>query len=61
MKALNKDDALLMIVGNKSDMHDQRQVSFKEAQKYALKKSLLYFETSAKTDQNIKALFNELA
>ena len=60
-RALREDDVLLILAGNKTDMHDRRQVSYEEGQKYAHKMNLLYFETSAKTGQNIKILFNELA
>ena len=60
-KAIREDDVLLILVGNKSDMDQQRQVTYEQGKEYAEKMNLLYFETSAKSGLNIKTLFNELA
>ena len=47
-KAIREDDVLLILVGNKSDMDQQRQVTYEQGKEYAEKMNLLYFETSAK-------------
>ena len=60
-RALREDDVLLILVGNKLDLEDRRQVTTEEAQAYADKMNLMFFETSSKTGHNIKHLFNELA
>ena len=49
----------IIIVGNKSDI-DKREISYEEAYNYANENKLKYFETSAKSGNNIKELFNEL-
>ena len=60
-RALRDDEVLLVLVGNKADLADRRQVSTEEGQEYANQKNLMFFETSAKTGANIKTLFNEMA
>jgi small GTP-binding protein len=63
VKELRKgeDDLIIALVGNKTDMDDQRVVSQAEAESYSLEEGLLYWETSAKTGHNIEKLFNDLA
>ena len=58
---LRDDDVILILVGNKSDLEERRQVSAEEGQAYADKMNLMYFETSSKTGSNIKGMFNEVA
>ena len=40
-----------MLVGNKTDLEDQREVSTEEAQEFARENNLLFLEVSAKSHQ----------
>ncbi len=51
----------IVLVGNKSDMENSRKVSKKEAEEKAKSWDSLYFETSAKDNQNCKTPFIECA
>jgi small GTP-binding protein len=55
------DRARLVIVGNKSDLHDQRQVSFEEGKAFADTAGVPFIETSAKTSANVEAAVLSLA
>ena len=44
-------------MGNKSDLAEERKVTFEEAKEYADKHDLPYIETSAKEGININELF----
>jgi hypothetical protein len=50
----------MMLVGNKTDLKDMREVSTDEAKKFAQKNKLLYIETSALDGNNIKEAFDLL-
>ena len=50
-----------MLVGNKIDMAEKRQVSTEEGQALAKELDVLFIETSAKAGINIKQLFKNLA
>lgn len=50
----------LILVGNKNDLVDQRQVTTEEAVALAKKFSAAYIETSAKTGENVTAAFYDL-
>lgn len=52
---------ILYLVGNKADLVDLRKVTVEEAQERADKIGATYFETSAKTGQNIDELFVSIA
>ena len=54
----NSDEFTKMIlVGNKCDIQDQRQVNKAEGEEYAKKKSIKFFEVSAKEGTNVNEVF----
>jgi small GTP-binding protein len=55
------EDVIIVIVGNKTDLSDKRQVSTEEAEKRANDLGCIFIETSAKTGHNVKALFTRIA
>jgi GTPase SAR1 family protein len=54
-------DAILVIVGNKSDLYENEQVSDKEGQKFADEKNAIFKRTSALSNRNIDSLFKDIA
>ncbi|XP_072519384.1 ras-related protein Rab-41 isoform X4 [Salminus brasiliensis] len=54
-------DVIIMLVGNKTDLADKRQVSVEAAEKKARELSVMYIETSAKAGYNVKQLFRRVA
>ena len=53
--------ASIILVGNKSDLSENRQVSNSEATEYAKSMNLKYIETSAKTGDNVRTAFIQSA
>ena len=47
----------MVLIGNKIDLEDNRQVSYEEGSVFAEKNGMLFFETSAKTGKNIEEIF----
>ncbi|XP_051944974.1 ras-related protein Rab-41 isoform X1 [Xyrauchen texanus] len=54
-------DVIIMLVGNKTDLADKRQISVEAAEKKARELNVLYIETSAKAGYNVKQLFRRVA
>ncbi|MFX0169582.1 MAG: GTP-binding protein [Candidatus Hodarchaeota archaeon] len=50
-----------ILIGNKSDLSDQRMVSREEAEDFAAQTGLAYLETSAKLDENVGDAFRQIA
>jgi len=64
IKAERGNDVVIMLVGNKTDLHGKRQVSVEEGEAKAKQlggESIMFIETSAKGGFNVKALFRKLA
>ena len=54
-------DIVTLIVGNKLDLEDQREVSTELAGSYAREIGALFIETSSKTDRNVSKAFISLS
>ena len=52
-----KENVFKFLVGNKSDLAEERKVTYEEAKEYADEHDLPYIETSAKEGININELF----
>ena len=57
----NFNNPSLVLFGNKADLTEKRQITSEEAKKYAEENGLIYFETSAKTNQGINEGFAYIA
>lgn len=55
------NDVIIVLVGNKTDLSERRQVSAEEGEDKASKENIMFIESSAKAGFNIKALFRKLA
>ena len=55
------NDVIIVLVGNKTDLTDRRQVSVEEGEDKAQKEGIMFIESSAKAGFNIKSLFRKLA
>ena len=51
------ENIVLLLVGNKSDLEDRREVSFEEAQEFAEQRGMAFIETSALDSSNVDLAF----
>jgi small GTP-binding protein len=61
LRAQGMPNVVIALAASKSDLEDRREVTTQEGQMYARQNELAYFETSAKTTQNVARVFVELA
>ncbi|CAK5028559.1 unnamed protein product [Meloidogyne enterolobii] len=54
-------DVIIMLVGNKTDLTEKRQVSTEEGEQKAKELNVMFIETSAKAGYNVKHLFRRIA
>ena len=59
-KYSTKEDVVKMVVGNKVDLQEEREVSNEEALAFAKEKQTLYVESSAKNGTGVQQCFEEL-
>jgi len=55
------NDVIIVLVGNKADLSDRRQVTLEEATAKSTELNILFMETSAKAGHNVKSLFKKIA
>ena len=48
----------VILIGNKKDLEDKRQVTYEEGENFAKENGLMFLETSAKTAYNVVEAFN---
>jgi small GTP-binding protein len=56
-----KKDAIKLLVGNKKDLNEQRQIDFDMAKEIGCACDIVTMETSAKDDENVDVLFDSIA
>jgi len=56
-RALSTLELVIVLVGNKSDRQEKREVTFLEASRFAQENDLLFVETSAKTGEGVEEVF----
>jgi len=60
LRVKNDENIPFLLVGNKADLEDKRQVTVEEAQNRAAQWNVPYIETSAKTRANVDKVFFDL-
>ncbi|KAL7007248.1 GTPase Ryh1 [Cystobasidiomycetes sp. EMM_F5] len=61
VRAERGNDVIIVLVGNKTDLNDKRQVTPEEAEKKSKELNVMFIETSAKAGHNVKTLFRRIA
>ncbi|XP_035777324.1 ras-related protein Rab-4B-like [Anopheles albimanus] len=56
-RTLASQNICILLVGNKKDLEEEREVTFLEASNFAQENELIFLETSAKTGENVEEAF----
>jgi len=60
-KNLTNPNTVFMLIGNKKDLEDLRQVTYEEASEWAKSNNMKFLETSASTGENVEDCFIQTA
>ena len=58
-KSKASENVLIVLIGNKCDLNEKRQVTTEEGENLAKKYKISFYETSAKTGKNVQEAFTE--
>ena len=58
VKSNSSKSICIILIGNKKDLEDKRQVTYEEGENFAKENGLMFLETSAKTAYNVVEAFN---
>jgi len=61
LKECGPEGLIKIIVGNKCDLQDQRQMMKETAELFAIREKCVYLETSARDNVNVEQIFQEIA
>ncbi|EFY85784.1 RAS small monomeric GTPase Rab6 [Metarhizium acridum CQMa 102] len=61
VRAERGNDVIIVLVGNKTDLNEKREVTTQQGEDEAKKNNLMFMETSAKLGHNVKNLFKRIA
>ena len=61
VRAERGSDVIIMLVGNKTDLQDKRQVSMEEGERKAQELNIMFIETSAKAGYNVKQVSTNMS
>ncbi|KAG0189056.1 Ras- protein Rab6 [Apophysomyces sp. BC1034] len=61
VRAERGNEVIIVLVGNKTDLNEKRQVTPEEGEAKAKEHNVMFIETSAKAGHNVKLLFKRIA
>ncbi|KAF1817478.1 ras-domain-containing protein [Eremomyces bilateralis CBS 781.70] len=61
VRAERGNDVIIVLVGNKTDLSDKREVTQAQGEEEAKRNNLMFIETSAMLGHNVKTLFKRIA
>lgn len=61
VRTIRGNETIILIVGNKMDIQDKRQVTEDEGKSLAKEHNAMHFESSAKTGENVNNIFTKMS